>query len=233
MTQSLVLRFRAPLQAWGADSRYQSRRTHHAPTKSAVLGLLSAAEGRRRSDSVEDLVGLEFGVRVDQPGSILRDYQTAIDWRKGPPARLSDRYYLSDAQFLAALSGPGEVLETIHRALLAPRYPLYLGRRSCPAGPDLVVGLVDGNVEEALRRQPWVASRWHRKSRSRTVNLPLYRDARPDEAVEERVRDIPLSYDPKHREYAWRLVHAPEPVRIDNPEGRADDDPFWEAVIGA
>lgn len=227
---SLLLKFKGPLQAWGADSRYQSRQTHHVPTKSAVIGLLAAAEGRRRSDPVEDLVGLEFGVRVDQPGTLLRDFQTAIDWRKGPPGKLSQRYYLSDAVFLAAVAGPEEFLDDLALALKAPRFPLYLGRRACPVGSDLVLGKRTGDVETSLRAEPWVAAAWHRRTRPTSVELPIYRDAHSEDDIEERVRDIPLSFDPVKRDYGWRAVHAPAPVAVENPEGTQLKDPFWEAL---
>ncbi|GAA2045777.1 hypothetical protein GCM10009720_28270 [Yaniella flava] len=237
MTQSLLLKLKAPLQAWGADSRYRYRQTHHVPTKSGILGLISAAEGRRRVDSVEDLIDLEFGVRVDQQGTILRDYQTAIDWKKRDAGRksdpmLSERFYLADAHFLAAISGPQATLEGIRGALLSPTFPLYLGRRSCPAGPDLVAGIKAGDVETVLRTEPWGAAQWYRAKRPKVVHLPIYRDARPGEMVEERVRDVPKSFDPRRRDYDWRLVHAPDPVEIDNPAGKNHlEDPFWEAVM--
>lgn len=233
MTSSLLLRFKGPLQAWGVDARYTSRTTHHMPTKSAVVGLLGAADGRRRSDPIEDLAGLEFGVRVENPGVLTRDFQTAIDWRKGPPGKVTQRYYLADAHFLAALSGGMELLQHLEDVLCAPGFPLYMGRRSCPAGPDLVVGVVPGDVETVLRAQPWDATRAHRRTRPRQVTLPIYRDARPGDDVEERLRDLPRSFAPEHRDYSWRDVHAAEPVQVDNPEGRADEDGFWEAVIRA
>ncbi|MDY6054509.1 type I-E CRISPR-associated protein Cas5/CasD [Micrococcus sp.] len=230
----LVLRFKGPLQSWGQDSRHQERRTHHAPTKSAVVGLLAAAEGRRRSDAVEDLAELEFGVRVDQPGTVLRDYQTAIDWRSGPPARLSNRYYLEDACFLVAIGGPDTLIKSLEASLRNPAFPLFLGRRTCPANHDLVVGVMEGgDVESVLRSVEWQASEWHRRTRPTRVSLPLYRDARPGEAVEEQLRDVPLSFDPQRRDYAWRAVHMPPPVEFENSSGRNSRDPFWEAVVGA
>lgn len=231
--RSLVLRVRGPLQAWGADSRYAHRRSHHAPTKSAIVGLLAAAQGRRRVDPIEDLAQLTFGVRVDQPGTLMRDFQTAIDWRTGPPGKLSERHYLQDACFLVALSGPDELLEGLEEALRRPVYPLFLGRRSCPANYDLIIGIVDGDVEEALRSQPWAAADWHRRSRAQLVSLPIYRDAEAGEQVEERLPDQPVDFDPANRRYTWRSVAQPEPVLMDNPMGRADGDLFWEAVVGA
>ena len=228
---SLLLRLRGPMQSWGHDSRYQARRTHHVPTKSAVLGLLAAAEGRRRTDPVEDLAGLEFAVRVDQPGTLLRDYQTAVDWRKGPPARLSERFYLQDACFVVAVSGEDQVVHGLADAVRSPHFPLFLGRRSCPVGPDLLVGVVDGGAEAALRSLEWQATPWYRRTRGTEVALQIYRDARPGEAVEERLNDVPVSFDPQKRDYRWRAVHMPDPHVVENPEGLKTPDPFWEAVV--
>ena len=73
----LLLRLAGPLQSWGSASRFARRDTEREPTKSGVLGLLAAAQGRRRTDSIEDLLDLTFGVRVDQPGAVLQDFHTA------------------------------------------------------------------------------------------------------------------------------------------------------------
>ena len=37
---TLLLRLAAPLQAWGADSKFETRKTGREPTKSGVIGLL-------------------------------------------------------------------------------------------------------------------------------------------------------------------------------------------------
>ena len=39
---TLLLRLAAPLQAWGADSKFETRKTAREPTKSGVIGLLAA-----------------------------------------------------------------------------------------------------------------------------------------------------------------------------------------------
>ena len=57
----LLLRLKGPLQSWGDSSRFTRRETRQEPTKSGVLGLLAAAQGRRRGDPIEDLAGLAFG----------------------------------------------------------------------------------------------------------------------------------------------------------------------------
>ena len=35
---TLLLRLAAPLQAWGADSKFETRKTGREPTKSGVIG---------------------------------------------------------------------------------------------------------------------------------------------------------------------------------------------------
>lgn len=76
MTHVLLLRLAAPLQSWGAVSRFSRRDTHCRPTKSAVIGLCAAALGRDRADPVDDLAACVFGVRADHPGTPVRDYHS-------------------------------------------------------------------------------------------------------------------------------------------------------------
>src|SRR5690606_29030485 len=90
----------------------------------------AAAKGLRRQDPLEELLTLSFGVRIDQPGRIEKDFHTT----SGQP--LTDRYYLSDAVFLAAVEGPDSLIDVLNDAVRNPRFPLYLGRRAfAPAGP--------------------------------------------------------------------------------------------------
>ncbi|MEU9417472.1 type I-E CRISPR-associated protein Cas5/CasD [Streptomyces sp. NPDC048272] len=76
MSHVLLVRLAAPLQSWGAVSRFSRRDTHSRPTKSAVIGLCAAALGMKRTDPVDDLAALEFGVRADHPGTPVRDYHS-------------------------------------------------------------------------------------------------------------------------------------------------------------
>jgi CRISPR system Cascade subunit CasD len=222
------------MQSWGHASRFKDRATGSYPTKSGVIGLVAAAEGRRRSDSIEDLARLDFAVRVDQPGSLLRDYQTAEGWQQGGGTSLVSRYYLSDAVFLAAIEAPErQILEGISEALKAPRFPLFLGRRSCPANVDLDQKIHDGEAVETLRRAPWHASKAHRRTRPRDLVLPIFRDARPGEIGDPR-QDVPLSFDQSHRRYGWReVIQDAEGAPVENPDGVVRSDPFFEEVISA
>jgi CRISPR system Cascade subunit CasD len=75
---TLFLRLEGPLQSWGVRSRWGERDTTAAPTKSGVLGLLGSALGLSRDDAhlrrLSD--ALRLGVRIDRPGTLLRDYHT-------------------------------------------------------------------------------------------------------------------------------------------------------------
>ena len=56
---TLLLRLAAPLQAWGINSKFDIRKTEREPSKSGVVGLLAAALGRRRDESLDDLAALK------------------------------------------------------------------------------------------------------------------------------------------------------------------------------
>lgn len=228
----LLLRLAGPLQAWGDSSRYTRRETRAQPTKSGVIGLIAAALGRGRDESVSDLAGLRFGVRVDQPGQLTRDFQTAIRWSDPahPSMPLSHRYYLADAVFLAGVEGERSLLDTLESALRAPAYPLYLGRRSCPVEGRLTLGLVDDPLVRALASHAWLASATHRRRQGQVVYLPIVVDAEEEGFDHESVRDVPVSFSPARREYGWRQVEAVAEARITNPDGHRGVDYF--AVLG-
>ena len=71
---TLLLRLAAPLQAWGSDSKFETRKTDREPTKSGVVGLLAAALGLRRDDTegLARLNGLRFAVRHVMYASAVR-----------------------------------------------------------------------------------------------------------------------------------------------------------------
>src|SRR4051812_48023087 len=130
----VALRLAGPLQSWGVGSRFVRRGTETAPTKSGVIGLVAAAKGIRRTEPIEELLSLRLGVRIDQPGQLIRDFQTAqrpekardgsIMWKSLP---LSYRYYIADATYLVVLEGDRSLVDGIDTAVRSPAFPLYLG----------------------------------------------------------------------------------------------------------
>ena len=209
---TLLLRLAGPMQSWGTRSRFSYRFTDSQPSKSAILGLLAAAQGRRRSEPIEDLFQLRFGVRKDQPGRVIRDFQTArsLDGAKSMP--LTYRYYISDAVYVAAVEGPEELITALSEAVQRPRYPLYLGRRSCPPARNVHIGVRDTGLADVLESVDgvsgagWEASHWWRRKQPAKVELEIVRDVLPGESSTELVPDAPLSFDPEHRRYAMRPV---------------------------
>ncbi|MCM3884609.1 type I-E CRISPR-associated protein Cas5/CasD [Frankia sp. R82] len=263
----LVLRLAGPVQSWGGTSMFNRRDTQTEPTKSGLVGLLAAAQGRRRTDPIEDLLNLTFGVRTDQPGTLLRDYHTVSDYRGRPlpsaavsakgtqkptsPAKhthVTERYYLQDAVFVAALSAAEEVLTVLVAALRAPAFPLALGRRSCPPTQPLLLTpttgpaaptLWDGDVAAVLAAVPWQAGPAHQdrlaatRPRPRTIDLPITVD---DPHGDEIRRDIPTTFDPRHRGFttrrvrqSWTRLSPPWPVDTTADPPTAHD-PF--ALLG-
>jgi len=167
MSTTLRIWLSAPLQSWGTASRFEARTTDLAPSKSGVVGLLCAALGRHRGEPVDDLAALRFGVRVETPGSVLRDFHTvgagrdasgiavASGARSQARGVVTQRYYLQDAAFVAGLEGDDpELLSQLRDAVARPRWPLALGRRSCPPAGPLVDAdaLVAEPLEVALAR---------------------------------------------------------------------------------
>jgi CRISPR system Cascade subunit CasD len=250
--KSVVLRLAGPLQSWGGSSQFNRRETRGEPTKSGLIGLLAAACGRRRQDPIDDLLRLRFGVRTDRPGSLLRDYHTVSDYRGRPlpsaaltgkgmqkptsPAKythVTQRYYLQDAVFVAAVNGPREVLDTLHDALLRPAFPLALGRRACVPTQPLVLHPEDdedlwrGDPLAVLRAVPWQARPV--PGTGGPVHLPVTVD---DPDGDDVLTDVTRSFDPLARTFTTRRVsHAWVRPPSDTDESAGDEhDPF--ALLG-
>ena len=173
----LVFQLRAPLASWGDPAVGEYRGSHSYPGESALVGLLGAALGLRREDDASHAAlsrGYGFAVGVQASGKLLRDYHTAqvpgrVSLKGRPHATrrdelrvpkdelntvLSTRDYRQDAACLVAVQPRDDVpyaLEELAGALKAPRYVLYLGRKSCPVAAPLFPLIVDaGSALDAL-----------------------------------------------------------------------------------
>ena len=150
----------APLQSWGASSKFQHRETNSFPTKSAIVGLFAAALGFDKWDpdeaeKLEPLAALSLTVvmlpREKVTTTRLSDFHTigggydkvrqkmnTSNKASGGPfgTVITHRSYLTDAKFVALLKGDQATLEKIHAALLNPIWGLWFGRKHClPASP--------------------------------------------------------------------------------------------------
>lgn len=72
------------------------------------------------SDALANLGALGFGVRIDQPGTRISDFQTSHHGVAGTSMPLCERFYLADAIFVATLEGCDEAPRSRQVALPAP-----------------------------------------------------------------------------------------------------------------
>ncbi len=169
----LLFTLYAPMCSLGEIAVGERRMGWSRPGRSAVLGLVAAALGIRRSDDDAHRAleqELHYAVRTDAAGRPFIDYHTA----QTPAARrgrsfetrreeleaerlntvLSSREWRSDACFTAALwlrSNGAVDLDEIAAALRQPRFTLFLGRRSAPLGLPLEPEIVEAaNLMDAL-----------------------------------------------------------------------------------
>lgn len=220
---TLLLRLAAPLQSWGVDSKYDIRRTQREPTKSGVIGLIASAMGKSREESLEDLASLRFGVRVDQPGRLHRDFHMVKKDKK--TSYLTYRYYIEDAVFLAGLESDDKAfLNMICDHLKAPSYPLFLGRRSCPPTHPFVLGVREGELERILESEPWQVNPW-RKARLDN-ELQLYVESDGKSGAERVQQDAPVSFDSRDRRYGFRFVRDAGTVFAQEEEYITNHDPL-------
>jgi CRISPR system Cascade subunit CasD len=164
----LLLRLAGPLQSWGERSAFAAvRDSAPFPTRSGLIGMFAAAEGRSRDQDLAPYAGLEFTVRIDRPGARLIDYHTVgggypdhltaatSGGKHKGDAVITRRHYLADAVFVVAVTGPQDTIARIADALREPHWAPYLGRRSCaPDEPLLLRAHTADPVQELLTRVP-------------------------------------------------------------------------------
>ncbi|MFF1932885.1 type I-E CRISPR-associated protein Cas5/CasD [Streptomyces sp. NPDC058228] len=174
----LLLRLSAPLMSFGEHAAFHYRDTAPFPTRSALIGMFTAADGRSREDALTPnpktgatpYADLVLTIRADRPGTRHTDFHTTGG---GRPSRqglrtssgsyrpqkesthISHRVYLADAVFTAAVQGPDTLIEQIADRLERPTFAPYLGRRSCiPDEPLVLSPFTADPVQELLRNVP-------------------------------------------------------------------------------
>jgi len=224
MPTTLLLQLAGPMQSWGFRSRFDNRDTGLEPTRSGVIGLLCAAQGRGRDTDLSDFERLRMGVRVDAPGRVAVDYHTAQPvWRGSTATTVSNRYYLADARFLVGLQADdAEWLESLEAALRDPVWSLFLGRKSFAPSLPLHLeksGLRDGEVEAVLKNEVW---RWLTvKERDAVVTSPRLRLVFEADEPREGVATSVAPRDFARRRYGVRYLRPDscEPLVERHPLG--------------
>ncbi len=173
MANTLFLRLEGPMQSWGERGRWSIRDTAPYPTKSGVVGLLACALGYNQDEPIRQLSEqIEIGVRVDQPGVMMNDYHTVgggydspqLLTAEGKPKKssgkphteITERAYLHDASFRAAIRADANTIKQLADAVQNPYWVVYLGRKACPPSRPLFEGVGEyESVEVALQNWKW------------------------------------------------------------------------------
>lgn len=164
----LIMCLEGPLQSWGLRARWDIRDTGREPTKSGIIGLLGCALGYSRGDKrLEDELGvnLKVGVREEVIADQMEDFHTVMGaFPKADGAKFKEghtiitlRSYLEDGAFVVVISGPEKLLEKCQKSLLNPKWPIFLGRKSCPPTRPVFEDYTDkySSIEDALSNYPW------------------------------------------------------------------------------
>lgn len=173
-TKFLLLWLEAPLQSWGADSKYGRRDSLPFPTRSGVLGLILCAMGA--SGEQKELLA-QFGAlgqavyayrrRGCERESLLCDfhmvgsgYNDKDAWQTflipktaegkkavGGGTKMTYRYYLQDAYFAVVLPVPEDLAANIASSLQNPVYDVYLGRKNCVPSDLIFRGIFSSELD--------------------------------------------------------------------------------------
>lgn len=233
--KTLLLKFAGPLQSWGTNSDFETRHTDLYPSKSAVIGMIAGSLGYRRDEDekINQLKSLDFAVRIDQPGNLLRDFHTAKTYTtNGTFIRtyVTNRYYIEDGVFVVAVGSEDEkIIDSISVAIQKPYFQQYMGRRALPVNSDFILGMVDGEVLSSLRKCVWQASKWYQKENKEITELYIYADSKLLPTKRKMIRhDEVVSFNQKARNFDYRYESMQKvSVKIRQPE---EHDVF--AVLG-
>ena len=186
MPDFLIFQLYGALASWGDIAVGEYRPSQGQPSKSAITGLLAAALGiDRENDAAHIELGQHYAVAtcVRAEGELLRDYHTTqvpggnrtyftrrqelLSGKLKLNTILSQRDYRTDAFYQIAIwaldTDAPHSLEGLKNALQQPRFSLYLGRKSCPAGlPMYPLIMSDVTLKQAFdsypldKAEPWI-----------------------------------------------------------------------------
>ena len=174
MINHLIFQIYAPFTSWGEPAVGEVRHSNIIPSRSALLGLVSAALGIRRDDNQIDNFNQHYHFAI-RPfianSSWFRDFQTFQaprankkqvwytrfdEIRQNPldlETLLSQREYYNDVYYQIVMTETENApysLEQIQQALLKPVFPLYAGRKNSPLSLPLSPILYQGTLREAF-----------------------------------------------------------------------------------
>ncbi|TAF15788.1 MAG: type I-E CRISPR-associated protein Cas5/CasD [Alphaproteobacteria bacterium] len=218
----ILLWLEAPLQSWGADSKFGRRDTLDFPTKSGIMGLICCALGAggkqqellaefadldqtvlsfvREQCKVEPLL-CDFhmvgsGYDEKDPWATLLIPKTSEGKKAvGGGAKMTYRYYLQDAAFAVVMEVPPDRASPIADALQNPVWDLYLGRKNCVPTDILYRGIFHD------RSQALEVARSIATDKKRTEYLRVWHGEPTDEPIDETffLNDVPMQFGERKR----------------------------------
>lgn len=222
--ESILLKFAGPLQSFGSTSHFETRQTDKYPTKSAVIGMIAASLGLSRDDKsrLNALNDLDFAVRIDQPGRVIRDYHIAEKKKKNGQIErtyVTNRFYIEDAVFVVGIANENaQLMDEIFQALQRPYFQQSLGRKALVPTSDMLIGKYDTGVMDALSVLPWQAAEWYQvKKQVATIPLTIHCDSYlVDEKPRNTRKDVALSFSKDKREFTFRS-ESKVMIEVENP----------------
>jgi len=208
-----ALFFDAPMVSFGVDSKFDQRDTLTFPSRSVVTGLIAAAMGIPRGDSVRlgELAELAVVSIVfpNASGSIEEDFHTigggypdstkplsAEGQKKNNPI-VTSRYYLTGSRSAAIVSGKSEQIARIASAMQDPVWGGWIGRKCCIPATPVFQGVFQ-TEEEALKQLRTLAG-LDDGERPR-----IFRECSPIDPEAALYPDVPVDFE--SREFAPRAL---------------------------
>jgi CRISPR system Cascade subunit CasD len=196
--------------------------TDHRRAKALAASLEAATEPAFGHHDLPGWYGAPKYIETDAASGVLVSKQLS---RK---AMVTERWYLADAAFVAALQHPDPGwLAEIAAALEAPRQLLWLGRKSCPPTGTLAGPLLAGTIEEAFARTVLLPAEGTDVEGAAPGGVPrpwAWIESPPGTPGATRVHDQPVSFDSETRTHAPRYERR---TRIN----LTDADTPWEGVL--
>lgn len=209
--KTILLKLKGPMQSWGTSSHFETRNTDYYPSKSAVIGIIAACFGYRRDQEqqIKELNELDFALRVDQQGMLLRDYHIAQKYKETgefEKTYVTNRYYMEDAVFVIAIShASDQQVEEIYEALQHPYFSPFMGRRSCPVPLDFIIKMTEEDAITALEKLEWQAAEWYKKKYA-DYRAEIYADkALIPQGIATMRKDYVISFSQKERKFGPRF----------------------------
>lgn len=235
-----VVRLSGPMMAWPSPAQYRTKSTYETPTYSTLVGLLHAAGGVSRSaQPPEHLAQPHIAIRVENPGTIGKDYQTVNppppekyrhlsekdakelatvrkpDGNVDKNALLIEKQYVQDQTVLVAYADPdGEIWETFSH----PHWALYAGRKSCVLTHPFLIGHIStANLFNVFSLIPYVE---HLSSHAETRKKNMGNDKKPV-----------IFFSPPDTDYSTQETRYDEPGKGDSVGHKYSKKKRWETHI--